>query len=108
MADYKQTTIAGDLWHRFGGIHISNPRPGQPTVLCVEQEVLALPTGELIRDVGNLGFIFDPSAEFKILNPITNEPTGAYATGAQVYALVFSYVMAEAAKRDFALTAPPQ
>jgi len=100
MADYKQTSIAGQQWNRFSRVVIDNPRNAAPSVICVEQEVIALEAGEVVRDVGNLHFPFDPSAEFPILNPVTNEPTGATATGAQVYALVYGYVMSEAAKRD--------
>ena len=100
MADYKQTTIAGQRWNRFPRIVIENPRSAAPTVLCVEQEVIALEAGEFVRDIGNLNFPFDPSAQFPIINPLTNEPVGAMASGGDVYALVYSYVMNEAAKRD--------
>lgn len=103
--DYKQTNIAGQQWHRFSRIVIDNPRNAAPSVTCVEQEVIALASGEIIRDVGNLNFPFDPSAQFDILNPDTNLPTGATATGAQVYALVYGYVMHQAAKRDAATAA---
>lgn len=107
MADYKQNSIVGEQWHRFSHIVINNPRNAAPSVICVEQAVIALEAGEVVRDVGNLNFPFDPSAEFDILDPATNLPTGATATGAQVYALVYGYVMDQAAKRDAAALAPP-
>lgn len=100
--DYKQTEVTGQAWHRFSRVVIDNPRDQAPSVVCVEQEVIALESGEIVRDVGNLNFGFDPTAQFPLLNPLTNEPTGQYASGAAVYALVYSYVMAEAAKRDAA------
>lgn len=103
--DYKQTSIAGQQWHRFSRVVIDNPRNAAPSVTCVEQEVIALASGEVIRDVGNLGFPFDPMAEFDIINPDTNLPTGQKGRGYQVYALVYSYVMGEAAKRDVAVAA---
>lgn len=102
MADYKQTNIAGQQWHRFGRVVIDNPRDAAPTVICVEQEVIALASGEIVRDIGNLNFPFDPSAVFDILDPITNLPTGATGTGAQVYGLIYGYIMHQAALRDAA------
>ena len=79
--DYKQTTIAGQKWHRFSRIVIDNPRAQAPSVVCVEQEVIALESGEVIRDVGNLNFAFDPDTQFEIINPLTNEPTGQWRGG---------------------------
>lgn len=104
--DYKQTEVIGSAWHRFSRIVIENPRPGIPTVTCIEQEVIALTSGEVIRDVGNLSFIFDPSGTFEILNPLDNTPTGQMASGSDVYALVYSLVMAEAKARDLRLNPP--
>lgn len=103
--DYKQASIAGSQWHRFSRIVINNPRPGAPSITCVEQEVTALASDEIARDVGNLNFAFDPAAVIAVLDPTTNVATGATTTGAQIYALVYSYVMSEAAKRDAALAA---
>lgn len=98
--DYKETTVAGQRWHRFSKIVIDNPRPGTPSVLCVEQEVIALGDTEVSREVNNLYFPFNPEAVFPVLNPVTGQATGDSATGGMVYALVWSLVMAEAAKRD--------
>jgi hypothetical protein len=102
MADYKQTEITGQQWNRFSEITIENRRKGTPFVRCVEQQVTALQNGEVMREVGCLNFLFNPEEEFAILNPTTNEPTGGVANGAEVYVLIYSYVMAEAAKRDAA------
>lgn len=103
--DYKQTDIIGHKWHRFSRVVIENPRTSSPFVVCVEQEVLALEGSEIVRDIGNLNFGFDPNATFELINPLTNEPTGQLADGKTVYALVYSYVMSEAAKRDVARVA---
>lgn len=107
MSNYKQTTIAGQQWNRFSRIVIDNPRSAAPSVMCVEQEVIALGEGEVVRDIGNIGFPFDPEASFPVIDPVTNESFGVMATGAEVYALVYSYVMAEAEKRDIALYVEP-
>lgn len=103
MADYKESTVAGTKWHRFSRVVIDNPRNAAPSVICVEQEVIALGSNEIMRDIGNLNFQFDPAFSFNTLNPVTGAVTGT-ATGAQALALVYSYVMAQAALRDAAST----
>lgn len=100
MPDYKESAVAGVQWHRFRRITIDNPRLGVPTVTCLEEQVLSVDGVEQRRDVGSLAFRFDPAAEFPVLDPETGEPTGQTATGALVYALIYGYVMVEAAKRD--------
>ncbi|WP_017879736.1 hypothetical protein [Janthinobacterium sp. CG3] len=105
--DYKETTVTGSAWRRFRSIAIENGWLQVPMVVCVEQEVISLAAGEILRDVGNLNFPFSPADAFPILDPMTNEPVGICATGAEVYALVYSYVMAKAIERD-AATAPTE
>lgn len=100
MPDYKQNDIAGQKWNRFSRIVVDNPRLGAPTVTCVEQEVIAMEGSEVVRDIGNLAFPFDPAATFPLLNPETGEPVGQMGAGIQAYVLIYSYVMFEAKKRD--------
>lgn len=100
MPDYKESNVAGVQWHRFRRITIDNPRLGVPTVTCMEEQVLSVDGVEQRRDVGVLAFRFDPAAVFPVLDPETGEPTGHTATGAEVYALIYGYVLAEAARRD--------
>lgn len=102
--DYKQSDVAGTAWHRFGKIVIENPYLSQPVVNCAEEEVITLSAGEFIRDVDMLSFNFDPTEEFVLLDPTTNASLGTTSTGLNVYVLVYSYVMHEAAKRDAAKT----
>lgn len=99
--DYKETTVVGSRWHRFGRVVINNPRGGFPSVSCVEQEVLSIGEAEeIVRDVGNLDFAFNASEEIPVLDPLTMQPTGITATMGDVYTLVFSAVMAKAKARD--------
>ena len=100
MPEYKESNINGISWNRFKEIRIYNPRNEVPYIICSEEQVVSTDGVEQRRDVGSMGFRFDPFVEFPILDPSTNQPTGQTATGAQVYALIYSYVMAEAAKRD--------
>ncbi|MET3135602.1 hypothetical protein AAKU55_005914 [Oxalobacteraceae bacterium GrIS 1.11] len=88
--EYKENSVAGNAWRRFSRIVIDNARLHTPVIVCVEQEVIALEAGEVLRDVSNLNFPFNPGEAFAVLNPDTNEPTGIEASGAQVYALVYS------------------
>lgn len=106
MPDYKQTTIAGDKWNRFSKIVIDNPYQAPPQVICVEQEVIALGDGRnVLTDAGNLNFPFDPNEAFPLLNPLTGEEVGSTVMGAQAHAIIWSYVMHEAKKRDDAKAA---
>jgi hypothetical protein len=106
--DYRQGEVAGTKWHRFSQVSIRNPYQGFPEVTCQEQEVMVFGAQTVVREVGGLDFKFDPAAEFPLLDPVTNEPTGETVTGAQVHALVYSYVLAEAKKRDERFAAPLQ
>lgn len=103
MADYQEANVSGKSWHRFGRIVIDNPRNGVPTILCVEQEVTSLGEKEIVRDIGNLGFVFDPNAVIPILDPTTMQPTGQTISGTELYVSIFSAVMQQAAIRDAAL-----
>lgn len=98
--DYKQMEVGGSVWHRFSRITINNPRPGYPTVVCAEDEVIALGSNEVTLHVGDLKFEFNPVETFELVNPVTNELMGATSTGIDVHVLVYSYVMHEAKKRD--------
>lgn len=97
MPDYKESAVSGVLWHRFRRIVIDNPRLQAPSVTCLEEQVVSVDGVEQRRDVGALAFRFDPAAVFPVLDPETGESTGDTATGAQVYALIYGYVMSEPA-----------
>lgn len=100
MPEYKESNVNGVSWNRFKEIRICNPRNEVPHVICSEEQVVSADGAEQRTEIGSMGFRFDPSIEFPVLDPSTNQPTGQIATGAQVYALIYSYVLAEAAKRD--------
>jgi len=98
--DYQQTNVSGVRWRRFSNISINNPLNATPVVSCAEQEVVSLSSDAIAYGVGTLEFPFDPGFVFPLLDPLTNEPTGATAAGAAVYQLVYSYVLAKAMERD--------
>lgn len=105
MADYKESSITGTVYHRFSRIVVDNPRGAEAHIICVEQEVVVMPDREIVRDIGNLGFMFDPGKLYPEMSPITGEPTGNTITGADIHRALFSAVMAEATERDAAVTA---
>ncbi len=105
MADYKQTTVAGTLWNRFGRIEIDNTRNGVPSIVCAEQSVIILGSNEIVKEVGTLRFDFDATAEFPILDPVTNTVQNddwleALPKGMRTYVLIYSYVLSQASLRD--------
>ena len=105
MSDYKQTNIAGVLWHRFGRVEIENPRNGVPRISCSEQQIVNVSGEEVVRDVGTLRFDFNPNADFPILDPSTNVVQNevwftSLPKGLQTYVLIYSYVLHQANLRD--------
>lgn len=101
MADYKEGAVAGTKWNRASRIVIANDLGTVPSVLFVEQEIIALPDGSnIVRDIGNLHGEFDPALEFPIYNPTTGELSSGTATMQQVYELIYSYFQHVAAERD--------
>lgn len=101
MADYKEGAVAGMKWNRASKIVITNELGINPSILFVEQEVIALPDGTNIqRDVGNLYGTFDPELAFDLYDPITGEIAAGQATMNDVYELIYSYFRHVAAERD--------
>lgn len=105
--DYKASNVDGHEYHRFSRVVVDVPLDATPQIICVEQSVLRLSNGmaPVIRDVGNLNFPFDIEACFPLLNPATGEPTGQTISGHEVYAAIWSVVMAKAKERDEAVEA---
>jgi hypothetical protein len=98
--NYKETTVSGEVYHRFGYITISNPKGGTATVSCLEQQATTFNGVTQVIPIGNLDFVFDPNESVAVLDPVTNVPTGGTVSGAQVYAMIYSFIIAEAQKRD--------
>lgn len=97
MSEFKEWTGNAKKWSRFDQVIINNPSGSAPYVTCREQEVLDLGGGErIVRNVGQLNFAFDPTYTFPLLDPTTNLPTGQTASMGDVYALVYSAVLAQA------------
>lgn len=103
MPDYKESAVTGTQYDRFSVIHVNYPLGAIPTISCTQQRVISLESGQIVQDVGGLNFQFDPDFTCDLLNPQTGEPLGQQITGAQVFAMVWSYVMSQAVLRDAAV-----
>lgn len=108
MPDYKETTLSGNSWQRCPQIVIDNPRGGVPSVRFDEEVVLAVNGEEIRRPAAGVVVAFDPAKSFPLLDPTTGLPTGATATYADAYALLYSAYLAAALERDAALTPTPE
>lgn len=101
MADYNESTVAGQTWQRAYQIVIENTRGSAPVIRFDEERVIALEDGtEVRKPLGNLAVSFDPTASIPLLNPLTGEPTGGTITHGEVYAILYSAYIASALARD--------
>lgn len=100
MANYKETAVTGSEYTRCCEVHIYNPRDRAPNVSFVEQRITALGDRTLETYAGQIDMPFDPAKEIDVIDPETNEPTGAVVTLADVYRLIYSVYLQEAIDRD--------
>jgi hypothetical protein len=99
MPEFNEWKGDATRWTRFDQVVISNPIGSSPYVTCRAQDVIELVGGEkIIRNTSQLNFAFDPAYTFPILDPSNNQPTGQTASMGEVYALVYSAVLAQAAQ----------
>jgi hypothetical protein len=110
MPTYAPTVTPGDQRRRTRYIGIRVPHDGVPTVEILEQEVIRAKAGErVLEDLNGFGVAMDEkemAASFQVRDPITDaEIPGATATGAQVFALIYSWVRAKQLARDAAAAA---
>lgn len=104
MPSYTPTTNPGDTRRRARQVLILNPLNSIPSVEFLEQDVVRVADGE--KALENLGGVTvaiegdELAFSFPILDPSTDTDTGAVATTAQAFALVYSWVRAKQALRD--------
>ena len=104
MSDYKETNVVGKAWSRCFQVVIDNVRGRPPAAQFFEERVLLLDEGQEIRQgQGPLAVAYDPARLIPIRDPQTGEPTGATATYAEAYALLYSAYIEAALARDAAL-----
>ena len=106
MADYKETTVAGQAWTRAHRVTLENAYGGAGGVRFDEEQVISLGEAGTVRQPAGYvieSFTAENAAEsFDLLNPATGETVGT-ASFQDVYVLMHSLYMHLAAKRDVAL-----
>lgn len=100
MADYKQNTVVGTEWQRSHHINIMNPIQGDKVIQFSEQRVANMGTWYAEKEVPGCRVAFSPLGSFPILDPNTNEPTGAVMTHTELYIALYSLYMQTALLRD--------
>lgn len=101
MAEYQETPVSGSSYVRANSVLLENPKNGARNIIFAEERWYSLGDGTSVAaQLGQLSVPFDPAGTIEVLNPYTGLPTGATATQGEVYALVYSFYVQEATKRD--------
>lgn len=109
MTNYKEqsATATTSPYRRVRYIGIRNPPDGVPTVEVLEADSVILNGKKLHLNegVGGITRAMDAAGlaeSFPLLNPADDSVLGGTGTGAQVFALIYSWARAQQAKRDAA------
>jgi len=105
MANYKERAVTGEVqdYRRSNKVIIVNELGGIPEVTFMEQDMTFLPDGrKLVTGSDKCSkAMLDPTVEFNLLNPETDEIIGT-STLMQVYVLLYSLYRHTADERDAA------
>ena len=105
MPVYAPTPNPGDQRRRTRYLGIRIPHNAPPTVEILEQEIIRAKDGErILEDLNGFSVVMtegELAADFPIRDPETDaEIPGQTATGAQAFALIYSWVRAKQLARD--------
>jgi hypothetical protein len=101
MADYQEAPVTGTSYVRANSVLLENPKNGAKNIIFAEERWYDLGDGTSVTaQLGQLATPFDPAGEIVVLDPVTGVPTGATVTQGEVYALIYSFYIQEATKRD--------
>lgn len=103
MANYKETTVSGTSYVRAREVTVSNNLDGYRGIMFAEEQVSVLGDKVMRENTGALHQEFTPEnslTAFPLLDPETNEPTGATATFQDVYIALFSLYYYLTQQRD--------
>lgn len=106
MSNYRQSSVAGEVWTRANRVVIENPYGSNtsPSVTFAEEKIVSIGGETIARPDGGIVEAFMPdnySEAFDLLNPETGDVVGSM-TYQQVYVALHSLYMHCAAKRDAA------
>lgn len=100
MPDYKETTITGKQWNRFGDVYAFNPLVGQKHIIYGEQAAQTFSTGKTtMENLSGIKKKYSPGETFPLINPETGEVL-RQVTEAELYAMMASHAMYVAGLRD--------
>lgn len=105
MPNYRQTNLTGDVYQRAFQVVCDNMLQGVPRANFLEEEVITLSDGRIIRQpVTGCGIDFAPGTEFPLVSPVDDSVIG---TGShdQLQILLYSLYRALRSEID-ALQAP--
>ena len=107
MTNYNELSATANPspYRRVHYLGISNPPMGWPTVEILEADSVILNgvKRHLPEIVGGINVTVDATAladEFPLLNPADDTPLGATASGAQLFAFLYSWARHQQVKRD--------
>lgn len=102
MANYNETSVAGNIWTRCSSVHIVNNYGATPQIIFGEQQLIELDNLPPIATSGgtNCSALFDPAASIAILDTTTGNPTGQAVTQQELYNILYSLYIATAKARD--------
>lgn len=90
MPDYEQTPVQGVEYPRAYEININNRYGVRPSIVFHMEALTLLGDRTLSRGLPSVTCEFDPEATIPLLNPADGTPTGASATHADLYKILFS------------------
>jgi len=100
MANYKQSNLSGQEYQRCYAVSISNPLDATKQMGFAEEKIYVFNDTTINKMVPGCGVVYNPTATFPIIDPVTGEPTGATATQSQVYQMLYSLYIQTATGRD--------
>ncbi len=102
MANYNETSVAGNIWTRCSSVHIVNNYGATPQIIFGEQQLIELDNLPSMATSGgtSCSAVFDAAASIAILDTTTGNPTGQTVTQQELYNILYSLYIATAKARD--------
>lgn len=103
LTKYSQSSITGESWVRAKRIVIDNPNDDSKMIRFIEEMLINIDGRIIAEDLGSLRMDItdeDMGKEITIIDPTTGEPTGQRITYQELYGILFSAYLEQAALRD--------
>ena len=100
MPNYKEASVSGAVFQHAYQIIIDNPYQGNPHITFLEEEVITLSDGKIVKvSVPGCSGDFKVDATFPLLHPETGQYLGE-ATHGQLQLMMYSLYMSLRAQVD--------